>query len=626
LIVAAGIQRPAPYGSIDREATDMAHWLRFSRNGSEGFGTLSDGVVSIHSGDMFAGAEPTGEMVALADVEVLTPCQPSKMICLWNNFHELAAKLGTTKPVDPLYFLKAPSAFLADGQAVHRPSGYAGNVVFEGELGIVIGKRCANISEAEAAEYIFGYTCVNDVTAADILNKDPSFPQWARAKSFDSFGVFGPVVATGLDPMELSIRTVVDGKERQNYPVSDMFYPPEKLVARLSEDMTLMPGDVIACGTSVGVGAMRKPVNKMEVTVNGVGTLTNEFVQQVPFRYSSEVKPMRICVVGAGAIGGLMAAKLATAGHPVTVIDQGGHLEAIRENGLKLIWEDGSEIVSRVKAVSSAAEAGEQDMVILAVKAHYLEGVVRDIEKMLHDETMIMTVQNGLPWWYFQRLGGDYDGQRMTSLDPSGILTRKIEPERIIGSVVYPAASVEELGVIHHVEGDRFPVGELDGSETERVKWVHDVLVSGGLKSRVLSDIRGEIWLKAWGNLSFNPISALSHATLVAICQFPETRQLAADMMGEAQAVAEKLGVTFRHTIEKRIAGAESVGAHKTSMLQDVEVGRSLETEALVGSILEMAELTDTPAPSIKAVYACVKLLNKVMLTEGAGVRMAKEE
>jgi ketopantoate reductase len=310
----------------------------------------------------------------------------------------------------------------------------------------------------------------------------------------------------------------------------------------------------------------------------------------------------------------------------VTVIDMGAHLEAIQTNGLKLIWEDGSEIVSKVKAVSSAEEAGEQDLVILAVKAHYLEGVVRDIDKMLHDDTMVMTVQNGLPWWYFQRLGGAHDGQRLTSLDPSGVLTRRIDPARIIGSVVYPAAAVEELGVIHHVEGDRFPVGELDGSETERVKWVHDVLVSGGLKSRVLTDIRGEIWLKAWGNLTFNPISALSHATLVAICQFPETRALAADMMAEAQAVAEKLGVTFRHTIEKRIQGAESVGAHKTSMLQDVEFGRSLETEALVGSILEMAEITETPAPSIKAVYACVKLLNKVMLTEGAGVRVMKAE
>jgi 2-dehydropantoate 2-reductase len=237
---------------------------------------------------------------------------------------------------------------------------------------------------------------------------------------------------------------------------------------------------------------------------------------------------------------------------------------------------------------------------------------------------MVMTVQNGLPWWYVQRLGGPHDGHAMTSLDPSGVPTSKIDPARLIGAVVYPAAAAVELGVIHHVEGDRFPIGELDGSETERIRWVHDVLVSGGLKSRVLADIRSEIWLKAWGNLSFNPISALSHATLAEICQFPETRTLAAEMMAEAQAVAEKLGVTFRVTIDKRISGAESVGAHKTSMLQDVEVGRSLETEALVGSILEMSELTGTPAPSIRAVYACVKLLNKVMLTEGAGVRVVK--
>jgi 2-dehydropantoate 2-reductase len=178
--------------------------------------------------------------------------------------------------------------------------------------------------------------------------------------------------------------------------------------------------------------------------------------------------------------------------------------------------------------------------------------------------------------------------------------------------------------VIHHVEGDRFPIGELDGKETERVKKLHDVLVAAGLKSRVLADIRSEIWLKAWGNLSFNPISALAHATLVDICRFPETRALAADMMKEAQAVAGKLGVTFRHTIEKRIEGAEAVGAHKTSMLQDVEAGRSLETEALIGSILEMAKLTATPAPAIQAVYALVKLLNRTMLKEQAAVKLEK--
>jgi 2-dehydropantoate 2-reductase len=235
-----------------------------------------------------------------------------------------------------------------------------------------------------------------------------------------------------------------------------------------------------------------------------------------------------------------------------------------------------------------------------------------------------MTVQNGLPWWYFQRLGGKYDNKKLESLDPTGVLTKNIDAARLIGCVVYPAAAVTAPGVIHHVEGDRFPIGELDGKETPRVKLLHDVLVKSGLKSRVLKDIRSEIWLKAWGNLSFNPISALTHATLVDIAQFPETRKLAARMMEEAETIAKKLGVTFRVTIEKRIAGAESVGAHKTSMLQDVEAGRSLETEALIGSILEMSRLTDTPAPAIESVYALVKLLNKVMLVQRAGVKLAE--
>jgi ketopantoate reductase len=574
-----------------REAK-VAHWIRFERQGQIGFGTLEGDTVTVHEGELFDEPQPTAETLPLADVKVLTPCVPSKMICLWNNFHALAARLNVPEP---------------------------------DELGIVIGKRCSNISEDEAAGYIFGYTCVDDVTAADIIAKDPTFAQWARAKSFDTFGVFGPAIATGLDPMALSIRTVVDGEERQNYPVTDMIFPPHRLVSLLSRDMTLLPGDVIACGTSIGVAAMRKPEHRIEVAIEGVGTLANTFVQQVPFKYfEGPPKPMRICVVGAGAIGGLMAARLAGAGHPVTVIDQGAQLAAIRDHGLKLVWEDGTEYAATVKAAGSAAEAGRQDLVILAVKAHFLDQVVREIDAMLAPDTMVMTVQNGLPWWYFQRHGGQYDGHKLESLDPSGILGRKIDPARVLGCVVYPAAHVAAPGEIHHAEGDRFPIGELDGKETERAKWVHDVLVSAGLKSRILADIRAEIWLKAWGNLSFNPISALTHATLVEICQFKETRALAADMMREAQGVAAKLGIKFRHTIEKRIEGAEGVGAHKTSMLQDVELGRSLETEALVGSILELAKLTDTPAPAIQAVYACVKLLNKVMLTEGGGVRVSK--
>jgi ketopantoate reductase len=333
---------------------------------------------------------------------------------------------------------------------------------------------------------------------------------------------------------------------------------------------------------------------------------------------------MRICVVGAGAIGGLMAAKLSLAGNQVTVIDQGAHLAAIQQKGLKLIWEDGSEHLAELKAVGSAAEAGPQDLVILAVKAHFLDQVARDVETLLDKDTMIVTVQNGMPWWYFQRFKGPLDGTSLKTLDPSGLLARHIPAERIVGCVVYPAAAVTEPGVVKHVEGDRFPVGELDGSATERVQRLHDLLVEAGFRSRVLDDIRSEIWLKAWGNLSFNPISALTHATLEDICTFPETRKLAATMMAEAQVIGEKLGVTFRHTIDKRIEGAQAVGKHKTSMLQDVEAGRSLETEALVGAILEMGRLVEVPAPAIEAVYACVKLLNKTMLMEHAGVTLKK--
>ncbi len=332
---------------------------------------------------------------------------------------------------------------------------------------------------------------------------------------------------------------------------------------------------------------------------------------------------MRVCIVGAGAIGGLLGAKMSLAGDAVTVIDQGRHLAAIRENGLKLIWEDGSEHLAKdIVAGDDIEAAGQQDLVILALKAHYLDSVAPKLAPLLTPETTIVTVQNGIPWWYFHKHGGPFDGQRLTTLDPTGVLTKHIDADRIVGCVVYPAAAVPEPGVICHVEGDRFPVGELDGSQSARAQRLHDGLVNAGFRSRILDDIRSEIWLKAWGNLSFNPISALTHSTLVDICQFPETRKLAENMMREAQEIAEKFGVTFRHTIEKRIAGAEGVGAHKTSMLQDVEVGRSLEVEALVGAVLEMGALTGTPAPSIQAVYACIKLLNRVMLVEGAGVRL----
>ena len=606
----------------------MAHWIRYEKGGKRGFGTLEGETISVHEGDMFAGAKPSGEKLKLADVTVQTPCDPSKMIGLWNNFHQLAAKNSFQHPDEPLYFLKAPNSFHPHGQPIVRPKTYSGRILYEGELGVVIGKRCFNISEAEAKDVIFGYTCVNDVTAVDLMKKFHTFDQWTRVKSFDTFGVFGPTIVTGVDPDKLVIRTVLNGKEVQNYPVADMFFPPHKLVAAVSKDMTLEPGDVIACGTSLGAGVMDKAENTIEIVIDGVGRLVNQFNQTLPSPYLLEKAPpaKKICVVGAGAIGGLMAAKFALGGDDVTVIDMGPHLAAIQKNGIKLEWHDGKVQTAKVKAVEKATDAGKQDIVVLAVKAHYLDQVVKDIDHLLGPDTIVLTVQNGLPWWYFQKLGGKFNNQKLDSLDPTGSLTKKIPADRIIGCVVYPAAGVTAPGVIHHVEGDRFPIGELDGSTTERAKSLHDTFVKAGLKSRVLPDIRSEIWLKAWGNLSFNPISALTHATLVDICQFAETRELAARMMKEAQDIAEKLGVKFRVSIDKRIQGAESVGAHKTSMLQDVEAGRSLETEALIGSILEMAKITNTPAPAIESVYALVKLLNKVMLLEGAGVIVEKSK
>ena len=330
---------------------------------------------------------------------------------------------------------------------------------------------------------------------------------------------------------------------------------------------------------------------------------------------------MKICVVGAGAIGGLVAAKLSLTGHAITVVEQGAQLEAIRKNGLKLIWHDGSEYQAQVtRACSSCEQAGQQELVILALKAHILASVAPRIPALFSSQTMVLTLQNGIPWWYFQRHGGPWDGHSLRTLDPDGILARTIDARRIIGAVVYPAAAVSEPAVIQHVEGDRIPIGELDGSTTDRIQDLYEVLGEAGFRSRILADLRSEIWLKAWGNLSFNPISALTHATLVDICEFPETRKLATRMMSEARQIAEKLGIQFRHSIEKRIEGARSVGAHKTSMLQDVEVGRSLEVEALMGVVLELGRLTDTPAPSIESAYACVKLLNQTMLQQGVGV------
>ncbi len=256
-----------------------AKWVRFRSGETVGFGTLNGEAIIVHEGDMFAGATPTGASLLASDVKLLAPVTPSKIPALWNNFHASAAKQNNAIPPEPLYFLKAPSSLLAPGEEIHRPPSFDGKVIFEGELGIVIGKRCRAITVGDADAHIFGYTCVNDVTAVDILNKDASFAQWSRAKSFDGFGPVGPCIATGLDPEALVVRATLNGQERQNYPVSDMIFGPREIVAKLSHDMTLEPGDLICCGTSVGVAVMRESRNVVTITIDGIGELTNTYVR-----------------------------------------------------------------------------------------------------------------------------------------------------------------------------------------------------------------------------------------------------------------------------------------------------------------------------------------------------------
>lgn len=332
---------------------------------------------------------------------------------------------------------------------------------------------------------------------------------------------------------------------------------------------------------------------------------------------------MKIAIVGAGGIGGYVGAKLALAGEDVTFMVRGANLEAIRKNGIKLINNDGSEqVAANVRATNNYEEAGAQDLVILALKANQVEAVADQVPSLFGPDTVVVTMQNGIPYWYFHKHGGELAGRRVESVDPTGKILEKIPAERVLGCVVYPASELIAPGVVQHIEGERFPLGELDGSESERVKRVAAVFVKAGLKAPVLSDIRSEIWLKLWGNLTFNPISALAHATLVDICQFQLTRELAAGMMTEAAAVAQKLGASFRVPMEKRIEGAEKVGKHKTSMLQDVEAGRHPEIDALVGSVIELGRLTGTPTPHIDTVYALVKLLAQTMEAQSGQVKL----
>lgn len=257
----------------------MTAWIRFRRGDDVSYGTLAGSAIAVHDGSPFDGPTPSGETVDIAEVELLAPCEPTKMIGLWNNFHAAAEKQGWAIPEQPLYFFKPPSCFLAPEGSIVHPSTYEGRIIYEGELGVVIGDRCVNVPVAEAGDHIFGYTCVNDVTALTLLDEDESFPQWCRAKSFDTFGPFGPVIETDVDPAGLQVQTLLKGRQRQDYPVSDMIFSPTELVSLISRDMTLEPGDIITCGTSLGALPM-KPGVTVEVVIEGIGVLRNDVVDQ----------------------------------------------------------------------------------------------------------------------------------------------------------------------------------------------------------------------------------------------------------------------------------------------------------------------------------------------------------
>jgi 2-dehydropantoate 2-reductase len=321
---------------------------------------------------------------------------------------------------------------------------------------------------------------------------------------------------------------------------------------------------------------------------------------------------MKICIFGAGAIGGYMAVKLVQAGVDVSIVARGAHLAAIQSRGLTLIEEGADPVTVQVRASANAADLGVQDYVIVTLKAHSVPPVVAAMQPLIGPNTTIVSGVNGVPWWYFHKIGGPLEGRRLHSVDPGDVQWNGFGPDRVLGCVVYPAAEVSEPGVIRHVEGNRFSLGEPDGSKSDRATALSQVLQSAGLKAPVRPRLRDELWVKLWGNLSFNPISALTHATLDVLCTDPGTREVARRMMVEAQEIAEKLGVSFPIDVDRRIEGGAAVGAHRTSMLQDLDAGRPMEIDALVASVQELGRITETPTPTIDTVLALVALRGRV--------------
>jgi 2-dehydropantoate 2-reductase len=316
---------------------------------------------------------------------------------------------------------------------------------------------------------------------------------------------------------------------------------------------------------------------------------------------------MKVCIFGAGAIGGYMGVKLAKAGADVSLVARGPHLAAMQEQGLTLI-EEGETTTVSVTASDDPAALGVQDYVIVTLKAHSVPPVVSKMAPLIGPNTTIVSGVNGVPWWYFHKLEGAHEGTRLDSVDPGNVQWDGFGPDRVLGCVVYPAAEVIEPGVIKHIEGNRFSLGEPDGSKSDRAQALSKILANAGLKAPVRPKLRDEIWVKLWGNLSFNPISALTHATLDVLCTDEGTRAVARNMMVEAQEIAERLGVKFPIDVDRRIAGGAAVGAHRTSMLQDLDQGRPMEIDALVASVQELGRVTGVPTPTVDTVLGLIRL------------------
>lgn len=324
---------------------------------------------------------------------------------------------------------------------------------------------------------------------------------------------------------------------------------------------------------------------------------------------------MKFAIVGAGAIGAFLGAMLARSGEDVTLIARGPHLRAMQDQGLRVRGEIG-EFQVHPKATDDLTTVGEVDCVIITLKAQSLPGIAPQLRPLLGENTSVVTAQNGFPWWYFHGLGGQWQGMHIEAVDPGGMISRHIDPARVIGCVVYPSTALVEPGTVWHIEGTRFAIGELDGSKTERCRHIADAFIKAGLRCPIRSDIRHDIWVKLMGNVAYNPISALTRATLLEIVQFPETRALAAAIMNEVDRVARRLGIEIGISVEQRLQGAEKVGHHKTSMLQDIEAGKPTELEAIVGAVIELGEKLELSLPNTKALYGCVKLLEHAALAQ----------